>query len=80
MGIVAALILAASAPSQTAPVPVLHSPGRVRATATVSATIVPAVRIRLGGSGAAPIVLEGREPRIHNSRRADGRRVLVEFH
>jgi hypothetical protein len=75
MSIAAALILAAAAPQLTAPEPDRPTSAGVRATATVSVTILSSARVRLHGQA----VREGNGPVIHHQRRASGNRVLVEF-
>jgi hypothetical protein len=60
-------------------VPAPSLPAGVHVTATVSATIIPSARVRLGDHGDGRIVLDGREAAIRHERRTRGRRVLVEF-
>lgn len=77
MSLAAALILAASAP-QLAAEPARRTPiAGARATATVSATILPSASIRLGDGEAA--LRDGGQPAMHRQRRSRGGRVLVEF-
>ncbi len=76
MSFAAALILAASAPSQALPAPV---PGGVRAMATVSVTIVSAARVRLDGASEEPGAANGDRLHVLHQRRLRGGRVLFEF-
>lgn len=79
MSIAAALILAAAAPQLAAPEFDRPASAGVRATATVSVTILSAARVRLNGERDGQAVREGKGLVIHRQRRARGNRVLVEF-
>jgi len=80
MSIAIALIMAASASPQPVAraVPPVPASG-ARATATASATIIRGERIRFDENETASMRADGGEVRTWRQRRADRRRVLIEF-
>ena len=75
MSFAAALILAASAaPQAVSQAPATVSSPRASATATASATIISAARIRFDEEPAEPVAANGDIDRTYRQRRSDGRR------